>query len=125
MNLGEKSDYTAIFHTHERQRLYFPILGISVTQHKCLVHGCSAVHSPHHVRLLCDPMDCTSPGSCVRGISQARTLGWVAIFFSTGSSQPSDQTCISALAGGFPSGTLDISNTLFLILLNRAQNFFD
>ena len=31
---------------------------------------------------LCDPMDCSPPGSSVRGISQARILQWVAISFS-------------------------------------------
>ena len=35
------------------------------------------------------------------GISQARILEWVAIFFSKGSSWPRDQTCISCIAGGF------------------------
>ena len=33
---------------------------------------------------LCDPMDCTLPGSSVHGISQARILEWVAISFSRG-----------------------------------------
>ena len=28
---------------------------------------------------LCDPMDCSLPGSSVHGISQARVLEWVAI----------------------------------------------
>ena len=28
---------------------------------------------------LCDPMDCSPPGSSVRGLLQARTLEWVAI----------------------------------------------
>ena len=32
---------------------------------------------------LCDPMDCTLPGSSVHGILQARKLEWVAISFST------------------------------------------
>ena len=41
---------------------------------------------------LCDPMDCSPPGSSAHGISQARTLEWVAISFSRGSSQPRDQT---------------------------------
>ena len=45
----------------------------------------------------CDPMDCSSPGSCVHGISQARILEWVAISFSKGSSQPKDQTCVSCI----------------------------
>ena len=31
---------------------------------------------------LWDPVDCSPPGSSVRGISQARVLEWVAIFFS-------------------------------------------
>ena len=39
---------------------------------------------------LCDPMDCSPPGSFVHGISQARMLEWVAISFSRGSSQPKD-----------------------------------
>ena len=37
---------------------------------------------------LCDPMDCSLPGSSVHGIFQARILGWVAISFSRLSSQP-------------------------------------
>ena len=35
------------------------------------------------------------PGSTVHGISQARTLDWVAIFFSRESSWPKDQTQVS------------------------------
>ena len=31
---------------------------------------------------LCDPMDCSLPGSSIHGIFQARILEWVAIFFS-------------------------------------------
>ena len=31
---------------------------------------------------LCDPMDCSLPGSCVHGIFQARILEWGAIAFS-------------------------------------------
>ena len=37
---------------------------------------------------LCDPMDCSLPGSSVHGILQARVLEWVAISFSRGSSWP-------------------------------------
>ena len=33
---------------------------------------------------LCDPMDCSLPGSFFHGISQARVLEWVAIAFSVG-----------------------------------------
>ena len=30
---------------------------------------------------LCDPMDCSPPGSSVHGILQARVLEWVDIFY--------------------------------------------
>ena len=39
-------------------------------------------------------MDSSPPVSSVHEISQARTLEWVAISFSRGSSQPRDQTCL-------------------------------
>ena len=42
---------------------------------------------------LCDPMDCSPPGSSVHGISQE----WVAISSSRGSSRPGGQTCVSCI----------------------------
>ena len=48
---------------------------------------------------LCNPIDCSPPGSTVHGILQARMLEWVAISFSRGSSQPRDQTQVSSIAG--------------------------
>ena len=39
---------------------------------------------------LCNPMDCSLPGSSVHGIFQAIVLEWIAISFSRGSSQPRD-----------------------------------
>ena len=44
---------------------------------------------------LCDPMDCSLPGSSVHGIFQAIVLEWISISFSRGSSQPRDQTQVS------------------------------
>ena len=41
---------------------------------------------------LCDPTDCSPPGSSDLGILQARILEWVPIPFSRGSSQPRGQT---------------------------------
>ena len=41
------------------------------------------------------------PGSSVHGILQARILEWVAIPFSTGSSQPREWTWVSCIAGKF------------------------
>ena len=45
---------------------------------------------------LCDPMDYT-----VNGILQGRILEWVAYPFSSGSSQPRNQTRVSCIASGF------------------------
>ena len=51
---------------------------------------------------VCDPMDCSPPGSSsVHGILQARILEWVAISFSKGSSWPRNWTRISCLVGRF------------------------
>ena len=67
---------------------------------KCV---CVCVSHISHVRL-CDSMDCSPPDSSIHGILQARILEWVAISFSRGSSQPRDQTWVSALqADALPS----------------------
>ena len=50
---------------------------------------------------LCDPTDCSPPGSSVHGIPQARILEWVAISFSRRSSQPRGQTQVSCITGRF------------------------
>ena len=50
---------------------------------------------------LCDPVDCSLPGSSVHGISQARILEWVAIPFPMGSFRSRDRTWDSCIAGGF------------------------
>ena len=44
---------------------------------------------------LCDPMDCSLPGSSVHGIFQARILEWVAIPYSRASSRPRGWTHFS------------------------------
>ena len=58
---------------------------------------------------LCDPMHCTLPGSSVpvHGILQAGILEWMAVLFSRGSSQPSDEPRSPALqADALPSEPL-------------------
>ena len=48
------------------------------------VHVCVCVNVYVQLCLtLCDPMDCSLPGSSVHGILQARILEWVAISFSS------------------------------------------
>ena len=48
---------------------------------------------------LCDPKDCSPPGSSTHGIFQIRILEWVAISFSRGSSQPRNRTQVCCIAG--------------------------
>ena len=50
---------------------------------------------------LCDPVDCSPPGSSVHEILQARILEWVAIPFYQGPSRPRDRTWVSCIAGRF------------------------
>ena len=50
---------------------------------------------------VCNPMDCSPPGSSVHGIFQARILEWVAISSSRGSSQPRDRTWVSCIEDRF------------------------
>ena len=59
---------------------------------------CVCVQSLKLCPTLCCPVDCSPPGSSVRGLFQARILEWVAISSSGGSSQPRDQICVSCVS---------------------------
>ena len=84
--------------------------------------------------LLCDPMDCSPPSSSVHGILQARTLEWVVMPSSRGSSQPRDQTRVFCIAGRFfttePSGKPisflyeDVINLFFITSGGRGRSQF-
>ena len=50
---------------------------------------------------LCDPMDCSPPGSSVHGILWARIVEWIAIPFSRGFSRLRNQTPVFHIVGGF------------------------
>ena len=54
-------------------------LSLPMLMHACMLSRFS------HVRL-CNPMDCSTPGSSVHGIFQVGILEWVAISYSRGSS---------------------------------------
>ena len=65
---------------------------------------CVCVLSPQSCPVLCDPTDCSPPGSSAHGILQARILEWVASSSSRGSSWTRDWThvsCISGIMGRF------------------------
>ena len=63
-----------------------------------LLHVTSCSY-PQASPTLCDPVDCSRPGSSVHGILQATILEWVAMPSSKGSSQPRDRTQVSSIAG--------------------------
>jgi len=51
----------------------------------------------HLINLVSNPMDYSPPGSSVHGNFQARTLEWIAISFSRGSSWPRDRAHVSCI----------------------------
>ena len=81
--------------------------------------------SIHLCSTLCDPKDCSPPGSSVHKILQARILEWIAIPFPRRSSRPRDQTHISLCFLHRQAGSLPIAppgkpslSPSFLIPLN-------
>ena len=58
-------------------------------------HACMCAKSLQSYSTLCKTLECSLPGSSVRGILQARILEWVAMPSSRGSSWPKDWTCVS------------------------------
>ena len=64
---------------------------------KLVYHHCACLVAQLYPTL-CDPMDFSPPGSSIHVIFQVRTLEWVAISSSRGSSQSRDQTCISCVS---------------------------
>ena len=70
---------------------------------------------------LCDPMDCSPPGSSVHEILQARLLEWVSISFSKVSSRHRDRIHVPCVPCGFffttePSGNNQVPRGVTCIL---------
>ena len=69
---------------------------------KAIKYRVRAAHSVTQSCLtLCNPIDCSPPGSSFHGIFQAGIPEWVAISYSRGSSQPRDWTPIPCMSMGF------------------------
>ena len=82
--------------------------------------ACMCAKSLQSCQTLCDPINGSPPGSPIPGILQARTLEWVAISSSRGSSPPRDQTQVfisPALADGFftTSATCEAQHGTYLL----------
>ena len=79
-------------------------ISILVLVHVILLSACARAKLFQSCPALCDSTDCSTAGSSVHGILQARILEWVALPFSRGSSQPwIEPTSLTSpvLAGGF------------------------
>ena len=79
-----------------------PVEGSNLVPEKCHFHSREGKKESEVVQscpTLCDPMDCSPPGSSIHGILQARIVEWITISFSRGSSRPRDQTRVSCIAG--------------------------
>ena len=102
--LGMDSE-TVTITTTISNRSYFWTIGLCCFPHPSppylLGHLCMYAQSFSHVRLFCNPMDCSLPGSSVQGICQARTLERVAISSSRESSWSRNQISSLALVGRF------------------------
>ena len=81
---------------------------------------------------LCNPMDCSPPGSSVHGILQARILEWVAISSSRGSFWPRKNPHVLCLLHwqvdslprchmGSPENTLNLHNIVCQIYLKKKK----
>ena len=95
--------------------------------------ACVRVKSLQLYPILCNPTDCSLPGSFVHGILQTGILEWIVIPFSRGSSSPRDWTHVISLtpplAGRFftTSATWDMSPSKSLhpsSLCPPCQTFF-
>ena len=104
LNSKQQSFFSTKLHCHMYARFFllsdlkfFP-LPITFIEPHC-VHACAVTQS---CPTLCNPMDCRPQGSSIHGIFLARTLEWVAISSSRGSSWLRDRTrvsCVSCIAG--------------------------
>ena len=82
-------------HTHTHTHIPLPnaAQNLACAVLYLITQSCLTLHNPN--------LDCSPPGSSLRGIVQARVLKWVAIPFSRGSFQPRDGIRVSCIAGRF------------------------
>ena len=89
--------YSSVQHLTLKYECFLSLWSDPVCYAQKLLHWCLA---------LCDPVGCSTPGSSVHGILQARILEWVAMPSSRGSSRPRDRPCLLHLlhwqAGSLP-----------------------
>ena len=98
-NSMDKGAWQATVHGVAKSRTWLSNFHFTLSHYVCGNLLLSESEVTQWVPTLCDPMDCSPPGSSVCEISQARILDWVAISFSRGFSRPRDRTQVSGIAG--------------------------
>ena len=98
--LNGSDHYLPLFHHHSF--LWYIASILVFTPKILLLLICLCIQAPVYMctqlcPTLCDPMDCSPPGSSVHGIFHASILEWTAISYSRGSSRPRDWTCMSCI----------------------------
>ena len=83
------SDHTLRYFELLKQKELWELFFVQICSYRWALHACSLTQL---CLTLCDPRNCSLPGSSVSGIFQARILECVAISSSRGSSQPRDGT---------------------------------
>ena len=103
--IGDSFKYQSVIlgivHTQDGNSTLLELGDLSMTQLEFQKLGYMHAKSLQSRSTLCDPKDCSPPGSSVHGILQARILEWLAMPSFRGSSGPRDPTRISCIAGGF------------------------
>ena len=104
---GKLLQYSCLQNFHAQRNLasYSPrgCKGLNTTEHThtqspgSIIWLCVCVFVTQSCCILCNPVDCSLPGSSVHGILQARIPQWVAISSCRGSSRPRDRTCVSCI----------------------------
>ena len=84
-------------HALEGPGIHTPVSVVMCTDLCSQICVCKHVLVPQSCHTLCEPMDCSPPGSSVPEIFQTRILEWAAIFFSRGSFQPRNELGSPAL----------------------------
>ena len=87
-------------------------------------HPCCVLKSLQSCPTLCDPMDCSPPGSSVHGILRARTLEWVAISFSRGSSHRGSNLRLLCLLH-WQAGSLPLVPPRTTIIITKVETTYD
>ena len=88
---------------------------------RCGVKWCQRVSG---VRLFCDPLDCSPPGSFAYGTSLERILERVVISYSRASSRPRDRTCISCVSCIGSKATWEARKRWFSTLNSACHHLF-